>query len=1231
MANTLYWQTPVTLDDDSTGLSSGKLIFHASGSRPDSLPVYPEAGELNITATVPEQVLHFSAGGYLPPWNGPDNFRKRPGGSPMVVDFNSLSVGIMPAFLAHQQETTADDYLWVIMTIKLPGLSPIHVRVHRDHWQRLQADYLTTGIRSLVHWLRPILTGQQWLADLLLNMIQGTSEYLDTPEQLAAIHRQLQAVLDHPAHQQFSLELELDSLRHTLPTNWPAQRPGGKKHPLPDSNSEAPEAKKACSDESASHSGGNNCNQHEQKARGGGGSGGDENEHPFQREVAGEPDLLEQVFASAASGDAAAVRDYLKKGGRVNIRNNNNQTLLHVALQHEHLNVAGVLLEYDAGIDDETDNNQQTPLDYAARHSVAFLHRFLMLAYGEHGLENRMRSTRTHIQFGHQTGLDYLTAPGSVLCQRSERLIRYHQSQHGTPDEFRDSDDFPLFIEQFENNIAQLEEWIKTIFSEPPSDLLQKLDKFRRDVVIGDSEFIPFCMSLVYGKIHENIHLIVGHLESLSAFDDLQEMIKDLFEDICLEFHESDYVGDVEEFYYRTQSFLTFIAAQKLPEARIIRALRWQLACLVCERLPHDHPKYLQKSMGNHSESRYMNGYLNDLSVKPVHGVEGAIWQIDRRDIPPGRNYEITPEQHEAFAQRAAARIDAAQVIYELADQALDNLKNIFPPETDITAIPSNRLTGEITDSLHRWFKSLEIILPGDLKLQDLIYEKSGHYSFGLAAFRLRQAITRFLSDKRWLPEGTQTRLCESSPIWTLHHLVYWTGDEHKNPVTFKDLQALLQEQKCPVHDQLIMEVIWSTFSFSRQLYLLDIILSSSEPTSKERLLKAWYEHILEHGSLKGAFVRLVGIASPDYFRQTGLFDHYDVLFDDYVVGRRLLKRLIAPDNTFTDVAFLKTRLLTDAKVQTTATLEYARELSQQEKNMLLNRLAAEGNAELLADFLKLALVDVNSIGQQGCSALQLAAFEGHEGVVKLLIDNEADISSVSRDGWCALRAAAAKGHQNIVELLIKNKADINHAPLMDDNTALDEAIFNNYIEIARILLQNKADVNRINSISGWAPLFNAIHRGDKEMVELLISHRANVRYVNQKDGYNVLMQAAEGNQTEMVELLIRHGADVNYVNQEDGDSVLMAAADKGGTEVVDLLIKGGADVNYVNPQDGMTALIVAASNGCMEIVELLIGHGVDVSCINKEDVNGAIMAADSEGHTEVAELLLAFRNRFFR
>ena len=86
---------------------------------------------------------------------------------------------------------------------------------------------------------------------------------------------------------------------------------------------------------------------------------------------------------------------------------------------------------------------------------------------------------------------------------------------------------------------------------------------------------------------------------------------------------------------------------------------------------------------------------------------------------------------------------------------------------------------------------------------------------------------------------------------------------------------------------------------------------------------------------------------------------------------------------------------------------------------------------------------------------LFVAAREGHDQIVRMLLDEGADVNTPK---WNALIAACSQGHDQIVQMLLDRGADVN---IQDQYymTALSRASFRGYNQIVQMLLDRGANV----------------------------------------------------------------------------------------------------------------------------------------------------------------------------
>ena len=116
-----------------------------------------------------------------------------------------------------------------------------------------------------------------------------------------------------------------------------------------------------------------------------------------------------------------------------------------------------------------------------------------------------------------------------------------------------------------------------------------------------------------------------------------------------------------------------------------------------------------------------------------------------------------------------------------------------------------------------------------------------------------------------------------------------------------------------------------------------------------------------------------------------------------------------------------------------------------------------------------------------------MAASQGHERVVDLLLQRGAEINLQSSAGYTALMLAAFHGHERVVELLLRRGAEIN-LQKSDGVTALMNAAYLNRPAVVRRLLRAGADTVA-RGASGKTALQQAKEKDNAECVEAFKKH----------------------------------------------------------------------------------------------------------------------------------------------
>ena len=153
-----------------------------------------------------------------------------------------------------------------------------------------------------------------------------------------------------------------------------------------------------------------------------------------------------------------------------------------------------------------------------------------------------------------------------------------------------------------------------------------------------------------------------------------------------------------------------------------------------------------------------------------------------------------------------------------------------------------------------------------------------------------------------------------------------------------------------------------------------------------------------------------------------------------------------------------------------------------------------------------------------GCTALWVAAANGHLAVVRLLIEQNAEVDAGTSTNSTPLRAAAFNGHLDIVRCLAENGADVNARRISDLSTPLIVACYNDRIDVVSYLLENGSDIHLEDNIGNTA-LHDAARRGHVELVGKLLALGAE-----QKQNHKCLtplLEASNDCRIEMVEYIV--------------------------------------------------------------------------------------------------------------
>jgi len=229
-----------------------------------------------------------------------------------------------------------------------------------------------------------------------------------------------------------------------------------------------------------------------------------------------------------------------------------------------------------------------------------------------------------------------------------------------------------------------------------------------------------------------------------------------------------------------------------------------------------------------------------------------------------------------------------------------------------------------------------------------------------------------------------------------------------------------------------------------------------------------------------------------------------------------------------------------------------------------------------------------------GNTSLVAAASEGHEAVVRRLIEAGARVNQPANDET-ALYTATESGYSSIAQLLIEHGADPNLGDRF--SLPLDEAYLTGHKDIFLLLLEAKANPNY--TPAGSEALVRACEAGDEQSVRLLLAAGADPNRKPKLDQVYPLEEAVRNGHDSIAELLLEHGAKTAAQDGE-GRTALLSAADRGDRAMVERLLGAGAQPNSTAKYDG-TPLHAAVKKEDLEIVQLLLAAGADPNALSSQ------------------------------
>ena len=155
-----------------------------------------------------------------------------------------------------------------------------------------------------------------------------------------------------------------------------------------------------------------------------------------------------------------------------------------------------------------------------------------------------------------------------------------------------------------------------------------------------------------------------------------------------------------------------------------------------------------------------------------------------------------------------------------------------------------------------------------------------------------------------------------------------------------------------------------------------------------------------------------------------------------------------------------------------------------------------------------------------GRTALHIAAYYGHQSLVKLFLQTRVNINEQDDEGRTALMLAVKRGHSAVVAELVKAGADIS----LKDKKRMTAVLMAKNYEMVGQLVQ---DVNDLSMEDRSRILWHACDFGDLSMVQSVIEASCDVDHIHK--GQTPVMMATLRGHDRIVKELILANCDVNF------------------------------------------------------------------------------------------------------
>ena len=288
---------------------------------------------------------------------------------------------------------------------------------------------------------------------------------------------------------------------------------------------------------------------------------------------------------------------------------------------------------------------------------------------------------------------------------------------------------------------------------------------------------------------------------------------------------------------------------------------------------------------------------------------------------------------------------------------------------------------------------------------------------------------------------------------------------------------------------------------------------------------------------------------------------------------------------------------------------------------------AQSGNCQLVAYFAEMG-TDVHLKTNDGSNCLNIAAYQGHLNLCKMLIDkHKVDLHLTDNYGWTALHCSARSGNYDLVAYFAEMGTDI-HLKTNYGSNCLHIAALKGHLKLCKYFLEIHSFDVQMEDNGGRPALHNSAINGSFDLFLYILGKGSEI-YCKTKNMENVLHFSAKNGHVDISKFVLEYFRKDFEENNSRNQYTLNSQS-----YMSQVFYKYNIIFLHAMDNDGNTYLHLAAAENQAKVSELLLKYDADVITLLNNKDETARNIAEGRNHKDVLAVLKAEYDRtgmFFR